>query len=323
MVRRALCLVNPKAKTGTAGLERVRALLAAQGLSAEVHPTTSLEEGRRLLRERGRDADLVVIGGGDGTLSNLAGAILESGKPLGILPMGTANDLARSLELPTDLEEAVAIIVAGRIAALDVGLLAGDEGASGRDERPFVNVATLGLGADVARYHRGPRKRWLGVLAYPLSWWDAWRASRPFRLTLTLDGEKRQCRCMQLAVGCGRHYGGGLTLDETASHFDGLLHLYYVKPQTLTGWLLLLPALFLGRFRRRREVVTWTGREAKVVSRRPRTINLDGELAATTPACFRVRPAALRVFLPEKTLTEAAAARRETPAERLTEKEEP
>ena len=263
MTRKALCLVNPKAKSGADGLERIRALLELQGFSAEVQPTQSLEHARRLLREKGGACDLVILGGGDGTLSHLVGAVLESGKPLGILPMGTANDLARSLAIPVDLEDAVATIAAGQSALLDVGLLV-CEG----DERPFVNVATLGLGADVARFHKGPRKRWLGVLAYPLSWWDAWRASRPFRLTLTLDGEERQCRCMQLAIGCGRHYGGGMTLDEEATHFDGLLHLYYVKPQPLSGWLLLLPALFLGRLKRKREAVTWSGRVPKPVTPR-------------------------------------------------------
>lgn len=318
MAKRALCLVNPKAKTGLAGLERVRGLMELHGFSASIHGTTSLEDGRRLLRERAGESDLVILGGGDGTLSQLAGAVLATGKPLGILPMGTANDFARSLAIPADLEEAIAVIAAGHSAALDVGILGRDA-----EERPFVNVATLGLGADVARFHRGARKKWLGVLAYPLSWWDAWRASRPFRLTLTLDGETRQCRCVQLAVGCGRHYGGGLTLDETASHFDGLLHLYYVKPQPLGRWLLLLPALFLGRFSRKPEVVTWTGREARIEARRRRPINLDGELAAETPGCFRIEPGALRVFLPPESLEEASAAGRTRPPAYASQEETP
>lgn len=295
MARGALCLVNPKAKSGEENAARLGELLSAAGIEARVLRSASPEEALASLRREAGSYDLVVLGGGDGTLSQLAEAVVESGRPLGIVPLGTANDLARSLEIPTGLEDAVQVIAAGRTAAIDVGQI---ETAQGK--RRFLNVASIGLAAEVARHHKGARKRVLGVLAYPLSLWDAWRRRRPLRLLLHLDGEERRVRCLQLAVGCGRHYGGGLTVDEKASHFDGLLRLYYVRPVPLTSLLRLLPALRFGRLKQHREAVTWSGQRVEVQGSRPLPVNVDGDLGLKTPARLSVEPAALEVFLPEE-----------------------
>ena len=300
MTRRALCLVNPKARSGEARAKTLGELLDAAGLEARVVLTASSAEARASLRREAPGHDLVVIGGGDGTLSGLADAVLQSGLPLGVVPLGTANDLAHSLAIPTEVEAAVAVIAAGRSAAIDVGRIETPAG-----ERHFLNVASMGLAANVARFHRGPRKRLLGIVSYPLSWWDGWRASRPLRLTLTLDGVARRCRVLQLAIGCGRYYGGGLTMDEKASHFDGLLRLYYLRPVSVLSLLSLLPALWRGRLQRRREAVTWSGRKVEVRAGYPLQIDVDGDLGLTTPARFTVEPAALPVFLPAETLREA------------------
>ena len=300
MARRALCLVNPKARSGEAGAAKLEELLTAAGIAAEVVPTGSPKEAEATLRQRAGEFDLIVIGGGDGTISGLAAAVVESGKPLGIVPLGTANDLARSLAIPTELEAAAQVIVEGRTAAIDVGRL---ETAAG--ERRFLNVASLGLAVNVARFHKGPRKKLLGILAYPLSWGDGWRASRPLRVILTLDGVARPARVLQLAIGCGRYYGGGLTMDEEATHFDGLLRLYYLKPVSVLSLLALLPALWRGRLKRSRDAVTWSGRTVEVAAARPLQIDVDGELGFATPARFTVEAAGLPVFLPAETLRKA------------------
>lgn len=300
MARRALCLVNPKARSGEAGGVKLKELLTAAGIEAEVVPTTSPEEAEATLRRDGSRYDLIVIGGGDGTLSGLAGAVLATGRPLGVVPLGTANDLARSLAIPTELEAAVAVIVAGHSRPIDVGRI---ETAAG--ERRFLNVASLGLAVNVARFHKGTRKKVLGIFGYPLSWWDGWRASRPHRLVLTLDGAPRRVRVLQLAIGCGRYYGGGLTMDEAATHFDGQLRLYYLRPVSLLSLVALLPALWRGRLRQQRNAVTWNGRSVEVAGTHPLQLDVDGELGFSTPARFTVEPAALPVFLPGETLRKA------------------
>src|SRR5690606_632280 len=125
-----------------------------------------------------------------------------------------------------DPVEAAGVIVDGGVRRIDLGLINGE---------PFFNVASLGLSAEVVHEHESGhgRKRLLGVLNYPLSAWAAFRRHRPFRAELVIDGEVLRCRCTQIAVGNGRHYGGGMTIDEAAEIDYGLLRVYYLKPAAL------------------------------------------------------------------------------------------
>lgn len=108
---------------------------------------------------RGR-VDRVILGGGDGTLNPSAAGLRDSGLPLGILPLGTANDLARTLGVPEDPERAAAVIADGRTTRLDLGYVNG---------RPFFNVASLGLSVDITRRLTKVMKRRWGRLAYPIA----------------------------------------------------------------------------------------------------------------------------------------------------------
>src|SRR3546814_1375957 len=164
---------------------------------------------------------VVILGGGDGTMNAAAPALRVLGRPFGLLPLGTANDLARSLGIPFDPAGAADVIVAGASRRIDLGLINGE---------PFLNVASVGLSAEVVREHESGngRKRLLGVLNYPISAWSAFRRHRPFPAELVVDGTPTRCRCMQIAVGHGRHHGGGLQVDATAALDDGWLRGYYL-----------------------------------------------------------------------------------------------
>ena len=271
------------------------ALLAAAGIDCRVFTVDAQDGLAKHLGTAGADADLVIVAGGDGTISGLLPALLEAGKPVGILPLGTANDLAGSLGIPLRLEEAVAVIGAGELCPVD---LADMEARGGN--RVFVNVATVGFGTDVARAHTGPRKKLLGVLAYPLAWLDAYRGSRPFRAKLTVDGRSIETRAIQVAVGSGTRHGGGLMLSENVRHDDGLLWIYYIKPVRWWGWLALIPALFTGKHRRGGRSESLSGRHVRLETSRPLPIDVDGEVEGETPAVFTVRPGALPVFAPPR-----------------------
>ena len=287
--RRGIAIFNSRSGSAEQDLQRALEVFRVGQLDVVTFSPDDPAEIDEILRKEAPEADFVVLGGGDGTFSSSAKALLDAGKPLGILPLGTANDFARSLGIPQDLEQAAAIIVEGHKRDVDVGLI---------DERPFLNVATIGFSAEVARHHEGERKQRLGVFNYPLSWYDAYRSHRPFRATLVLDGVTRRCRCSQLAVGSGRHYGAGLTIAEDARIDDGLLRVYYVEPLGIVGWLRLLPALRLGRLGKRREAALFTAKSVQVSTSRPKSINIDGELAGRTPAEFHIAPQVLSVFVP-------------------------
>jgi len=127
---------------------------------------------------------------------------------------------------------------------------------------------------------------------------DAYRTTRAFRARLRCDGRELQLRAIQITVGNGRHYGGGMTVRDDAAIDDGWLDVYCLRPGSFWGLLALFPALRLGRLRHRESVHVMRGRTIEVRTRRALPINTDGELTTRTPAEFRVVPGALEVFVP-------------------------
>lgn len=289
--KRAILVVNRRSGTADQELEQALDRLRADGVQTALFQPDDPAEIGDIIRKEAETASMVVLGGGDGTLSGAAGALLEAGLPLGVLPMGTANDFARGLQIPADLDQAAEVILKGHIRAVDVGLV---------DERPFFNVACIGFGADVARFHRGERKQLLKLMSYPLSWIDAYRNHRPFRAEIVCDGVARRSRCSQLAVGSGRHYGGGLTIATEARVDDGWLRVYYLRPLGFWGWLRLIPSLRFGTVGRDERAELLSAKTIDISTRPSKVINVDGELAGQTPARFRILPQALSVFVPEE-----------------------
>lgn len=289
--RRALLIVNSRGGSADRALDPALARLAEAGIEVDLQRPDDPAKIGAIIERRAGDCDLIVLGGGDGTISASSSAVMAAGKPLGVMPLGTANDFARSLGIPFDLAAAAEVIAAGHTRRVDVGLMG---------KRPFLNVASIGFSADVARFHRGERKKLLKLFSYVLSWFDAYRAHRPFRVRMTLDGEVRVRRCAQLAVGSGRHYGGGLTLAADAEPDDGLLRVYYIDPVGFLGGLRLLPALRFGWLKRQENAELLTAREVHIETRRPQRINVDGELVGRTPMRFGILPGALTVFAPPR-----------------------
>lgn len=245
------------------------------------------------IRERAAGCDLVILAGGDGTMNSAADALIDTDKPMAILPMGTGNDLARTLGIPLDLRAACDVILRGRLHAIDVGRVNG---------KLFFNVASMGLSVEVSRRLTPAYKRRWGVFAYALASWQAIRNSRPFRAEIRCDGQLIRLKSVQIAVGNGRYYGGGMTVDVEATIDDARLHLYSLKPRQLLHYFLMLPALRAGRQRGWPGVLTLSGSTIEIVTKRRKPINTDGELTTYTPARFDVLPAALPVVVPESYL---------------------
>ena len=288
--RRALLIVNEHSRSGRdQGAEAERALSAA-GLAVRRARTGRREDASERIREARNAVDLVVVGGGDGTINALAPGLIDTGLPLGILPLGTANDLARTLGLPLDLDGAVGVIVAGRSRRIDLGEVNG---------HPFFNVASLGLGVDLTHALTSDAKRRWGPLGYAVAGLRVLRRLRPFRVEIAIGDDRHRSRTVHLAVGNGRHYGGGMTVSEEASIDDGRLDVYSLEVESVWGLLRLLPALRSGRTRNWTEIRTLAGQEIRVTSRRRRSVNADGEIVTRTHAHFRVLHGALAVFAPE------------------------
>lgn len=290
MRRRVLVLINDSSRRGRAA--RVDAVARLIALGFDVVPADS-DSARSLadqLRDRAADIDLVVVGGGDGTLNSVADALVEVGKPFGILPLGTANDLARTLGIPTDLASACLVIAHGHRKRIDLGRVNG---------KHFFNVASVGLSVTITDALTKERKSRFGVFAYLLTAVQAVATGRPFHADLIVDGERVRVKTVQIAVGNGRHYGGGLTIAADAAIDDNRLDVYSLE--VVNWWS--LPGLVLklkwGMLSGTPAVRTLSGRSVQIVTRHPRRVNTDGEITTQTPALFDVRPLALEVFVPE------------------------
>jgi diacylglycerol kinase (ATP) len=128
--RRALVLLNPNARQGKVSIDPVLDHMEDEGLDLKVETGLGRDGLSRCIAERKDAFDCVIIGGGDGTINAAARGLMETGLPLGILPMGTANDLARTLGIPEDLREAADIVVAGQTNAIDIGTVNGHPGSA-------------------------------------------------------------------------------------------------------------------------------------------------------------------------------------------------
>lgn len=287
--KRTLLIVNTKSGAGVSMAERAWHVFSNAGDSVDFHSPADPSEISDLIRGLGPEADRIVLGGGDGTFSHSASALMQAGRPFGILPMGTANDLARTFAIPHEPERAARVVLRGGLRRIDLGVVNG---------RPFFNVASMGFSAKVANYHTGERKKRLRLLSYPLSWLDAQRDMKPFRAHLTYDEGAHKTRSTMIAVGNGVHYGGGLTIADDAAIDDGWLDVYYVKPLGPLGMLKLLPFLKFGALKRRQEVRTLRTAKIRVETEPVQQINVDGDNVAETPADFSVLPGALEVFVP-------------------------
>lgn len=289
--RRALVIVNRKGTRGKQPVAPAVDVLAAAGIVCRLAFVRSPKRIDAIIREGASDTDLVIIGGGDGTLSAAAAAVADTGLPLGVWPMGNANDLARTLGIPFILTEAAAVIAAGRTRRIDLGRVNG---------RYFFNVASVGLSVEIADRLTGEEKRRWGVLAYLRRAWEAVQAAKHFHARVTCDGITEEFDAIQIAVGNGRHYGGGMTIVDDASIDDGRLDLYALPPHPWWRLMTLVPALRWGTHRPVAAIYSRNGASVRIETTRPLPINVDGEVVTETPAAFDVVPAAVAVFAPDQ-----------------------
>jgi len=287
MSRRALLLINRQSRNGARSFEMAIAALGRHDIEI-VYPDPSLTLSEAIYACADR-IDLVIVGGGDGSLNTAAAALMATGLPLGILPLGTANDLARTLAIPKDLNRAVAIIAVGNLRQLDVGMV---------NERPFFNVASIGFSASLAKnLTAASKKRW-GVLGYAFAALKLFRQSRPFTVQIDHHGQQETVKTMQISVGNGRFYGGGMTVEQSATPDDGQLDVYSLELDHWWEMLALAPYLRRGTHGKWRKVRAFPATALTITTRRPHAINADGEIVGTTPAQFSIRPQAIKVFAP-------------------------
>ncbi|BDA73491.1 diacylglycerol kinase, catalytic region [Rivularia sp. IAM M-261] len=289
MNQRALLLVNHHSRQGSQGLPEAIGYLEKLGFELIKESWERPHQMVDVIHQYKHKVDLVIVGGGDGTLNTAVDGLVETQLRLGILPLGTANDLARTLGIPTSLPEACKVIAAGNTRRIDLGWV---------NDKYFFNVASLGLSVKITQNLTKQAKRRWGVFAYAVAALKVILKSRPFTAEIRVNNKSYQGKTVQIAVGNGRYYGGGMAVAYDATIDDQKLDVYSLEVKHWWEIILILPAMRSGHHVNWRQVRAISGQEIEVITRKPRPINTDGEITTYTPARFRVIPKALEVFVP-------------------------
>ncbi len=281
--------LNPN--SGSAAREdEVRAAFRTFGVECVVLPLD--EDAGKRLHEAAHSCDVLVAGGGDGTVSSVADALVRSGGAamLGLLALGTANDLCRSLGIPADLNEGVAVIVQGRTVPLD--------GIRLDDGRVFVNQANGGLGGGVAQQLEDDVKSRWGPLGYWRAAVDAAQEPQEYKLSLVVDGEPLEVCAMNVTVANARFAGGGVELAPLAVYSDGKLDLIIMEGRSKLGLVSLIPRVLSATHTDMEDVIALQARRVEFSATPEMPFSIDGELTEEHPHLFEVLPGRLRVRVP-------------------------
>ncbi len=278
MTRVAL-LANPDSGSGEAG-EVVRLL---RGRDAEL-TCFGLDDGSDVIASR---PERIVVAGGDGSVGCAAEIASRAEVPLAVIPVGTANDFARALDLPLDPTEAVELAVEGnRTRPLDLGRTA---------ERPFVNAASAGLSPAAARRAEG-LKRLLGPLAYAVGALRAGFSANPIACRVCCDEhELFEGRVWQVTVACTGAFGGGSEVE--AKPDDGILDVVVIEAGSRARLVAHAYGMRAGRVEHQQGVVTGQGRRVEVETDGATGFNVDGELVEAADIRFEVEPGAFEVVV--------------------------
>ena len=275
-------------------VDRLAGHFRAAGLHAEIELARGGDEivaavGNAIARQ----PPMIVAGGGDGTVSTMAAALVDTGIVFGVLPLGTLNHFARDLGIPPELADAVAILAGGEAARVDVGEVNG---------RIFVNNSGLGLYPDIVRERERQQKR-LGRGKWPAFAWATLSALRRFPflvVAMAVDGKEVLRKTPFVFIGNNEYRMEGFAIGERSRIEDGLLSLYVAQRPGRWRLVQLAVRALTGHLRQARDFDAILAAEIVVRSKRKRLhVATDGEVSVMTPPLhYRVRPASLIVMRP-------------------------
>lgn len=286
----AILIVNAMSRTGGEAFEDVQSKLVAAGIDLiDAYAIKDPRDMAATVRDAIARAPMVIIGGGDGSLSANVGLFVGHNAVFAIVPLGTANSFAGTLGIPKDIDSAINVIANGTRKRIDLGRI---------DGKYFANAAAIGLSPMIAQTVPHNLKRHFGMIGY-LGWalWCAIRF-RPFRLTITrADGGREKLWATEVRIANGTHHGG-VELIESQEIDSGVIVIQAVTGKSIwrLGW-----SWFATIFKHRgRHGMTreFHGSSMTLATRPRLKISVDGELAGKTPVTVSVARHAIEVAAP-------------------------
>ena len=286
---KAVMVVNTKSRSGQRSFDRARARFAELDYLVDAHAVEDPDQLTKTVTDALRsDPEILIIGGGDGTISCLVDLIVGKGVRLGVLPLGTANSFSRSLGIPLDVEGAVDVIVNGAPRRIDLGMIGDDY---------FANAAAIGLSPKIAQTVPHLAKRWFGRAGY-LSWAALqFLRFKPFTLIVGSGAEAQRLKVVEVRISNGPFHGG-TELVESAELDSGRIVVQavkgHVKRRLIHNWV----ASALRMESRHDDVVEFSGKSLEIATEPPLPISIDGEVLAKTPTTAKVAPGVIEVMAP-------------------------
>lgn len=288
-LRSATMIVNAQSRKGQDQFAEACAAVERLPFAVDAHAVRDPAElDATVKRALAAKPDLLILGGGDGTISGLVDHLVGSGTALAVLPLGTANSFARSLGIPLDIAGAVEVIRSGALKRIDLGMI---------DKDYFANCAAIGISPQIAETVPHGLKRVLGRVGY--MGWAALQYARfePFTLIVDDGGGEKRLRALEVRISNGS-YQGGTEVVEAARVDSGEIVVQAVtghfKRRLLRHW----AASVLRLPQRHDDTVEFSGTSLRIATEPPLPISIDGEVLATTPVTAHVAAGVIEVIAP-------------------------
>ena len=271
-MNKILFILNPIAGGGKAkGLEdMIVDEMKNRDIEYSIIKTKKPNDATKIAREGILEGyNLIVAVGGDGTLNEIARAVLGTDVSLGMIPGGTGNDMARTLDMPLDPKEALDNILNHQKKTIDVGYVNGEL---------FLNIASTGLDSAVVEGAKKYKKKYQGSTAYSISMLENLFKFRKKPMKIEVDGELIEEEIYLVAVGNGRTYGGGFKILPMAKLDDGYFHICVVKNVAKPLLLVLFPSILFGKHTLFKKYVSvYQAREVTIKTDSELFLKVDGE----------------------------------------------
>jgi diacylglycerol kinase (ATP) len=300
---RILVLHNPSSgrRKGRRKFARAMETLRRLGAEPEVLESRNAQHLTELARQAAAESpDLVVSAGGDGTHHYVLNGTFGSGVPLGILPLGSGNDLAKGLGIPLEPAAAASILLRGRVRRIDVARVSPVNGLVKQEQaRLFCCIAGAGFDAVVNRFANDHVRYVHGSLAYAWSIVRCLKFYRPLRVDIDAGGEEFRGNIIFATVGNNTTYGGGLKMAPRARLDDGLLDVCIVTEMSKLELLRWLPNAYRGTHLRNRRILYFQAQTVTLSSEPRLELFADGEFMQDLPAKIEVVPLGAGVVVPQ------------------------
>ncbi len=289
-------IINPASGRMEPILPIINSVLKDTDINWDVFVTKDSGDALKFAKDAIKEkADAVAVYGGDGTLMEVVGGVMDSDMPIIILPGGTANVMSKELGVPQNLQEACKMMVdpSVEVKTVDIGLF-------GR--KYFIIRTTIGFEADMVNGADRKIKNRLGILAYTFSFFKSLKKIRNVRYELTIDGQKHTAEGLTCIIANSGNVGmGKISIDKNISVRDGVLDVLVVRRAGIQMMAHMIATIIRRERAERWELVEhWQGRDIKIATSVPQTVQCDGEPHKPGPVHVKVVPAAIRMIVPKE-----------------------